>query len=213
MTRVLVVCDIRLYREGLVDALARSGLAATATPATDGTDPRDELRKHAPDVVLLDLAHPRARAVLDAAGPATRVLALGVRELEDEVISWAEAGVAGYVTREATLEELVAAVAGVARGDVVCSPRISALLLRRGAAAADAHRKPARDGRLTRRENEIATLLDEGLSNKQIALRLSIEPTTVKNHVHSILDKLGVARRGDAAAQLRRDGRNGRGGD
>jgi two-component system nitrate/nitrite response regulator NarL len=198
MIRVLVVSDIRLYREGIADALTRSGRCEVAmTPA-------DDWELAPTDVVLLDLAHPRARELLAAAGD-SRVVALGVREVEEEVIGWAEAGVAGYVTREATLDELVAVVESVARGEMECSPRIAALLLQRVASVAGTGRTLA-DGRLTPRENEIVGLLDQGLSNKQIARRLSIEPATVKNHVHHILDKLGVARRGEVAAQLRRDG-------
>ena len=201
MIRVLVVSDIRLYREGLADALARGTRCDVAT-----TDAHDVELVPA-DVVLLDLAHPHARELLDLArdaDPRPRVVALGVREVEEEVIGWAEAGVAGYVTRDATLDELVSVVESVACGEMVCSPRIAALLLQRVAAAAGSSRGLV-DGRLTPRENEIVGLLDEGLSNKQIAQRLSIEPATVKNHVHNILDKLGVDRRADAAAQVRRE--------
>jgi DNA-binding NarL/FixJ family response regulator len=133
----------------------------------------------------------------------TRVVVLGVHEVESEVMACAEAGVAGYVTREASLEELVNVVESVARGESLLAPRIGALLLRRVAEAAKHSRIPAAVDRLTPREIEIVGLIDEGLSNKQIAGQLSIELATVKNHVHSILEKLEVGRRAEAAARVR----------
>ena len=164
------------------------------------------IRTLAPDVVLLDLTIDDALdAVRAVAGSETRLIALGVREVERDVVEAAEAGVAGYVGRNASLRELVEAVECTARGESPCPPTIAALLLGRIAASA---RGPSPDlaARLTPREAEIVELIDEGLSNKQIAGRLSIEPATVKNHVHSILEKLDVTRRGEAAAALRHAG-------
>jgi DNA-binding NarL/FixJ family response regulator len=154
--------------------------------------------------VLLDLTITDALATVRAvADTETRLIALGVREVEEDVVDAAEAGVSGYVGRDASLHELVDAVECTARGESPCPPQITALLIGRIAAAA---RGPAPDlaARLTPRETEIVELIDEGLSNKQIAGRLCIEPTTVKNHVHNILEKLDVTRRGEAAAALRR---------
>jgi two-component system nitrate/nitrite response regulator NarL len=204
--QVVVASDIRLYREGLVESLARSG--AFEVVGTAGT--RDEtltavgaLRQ---DVVLLDLAMAGATDLardIAAAAPGARVVVLGVREVEDEVIACAEAGVEGYVTREASLRELVDVVESVARGEVLCSPRIAALLNRRVAAIAGARRGGPAAARLTPRETEIVGLIAEGLSNKQIAGQLSIQFATVKNHVHSILEKLEVDRRAEAVARVR----------
>ncbi len=207
MIRTLVVSDIRLYREGLSDALARGGRCEVVALAADVFAALDEIQAHRPDVVLLDLAlvdADEAVAALAGGDPPVKVVALGVREVPSEVIALAEAGVAGYGTRDATLDQLVDVVESVASGEMVCSPRIAALLLQRVAAAGARDRNRHDDGRLTRRENQIVGLIDEGLSNKQIAQRLSIEVATVKNHVHSILDKLGVDRRWAAAAQVRR---------
>ncbi len=208
MIRTLVVSDIRLYREGLSDALARGGRCEVVALAADVFAALDEIQAHRPDVVLLDLAlvdADEAVAALAGGDPPVKVVALGVREVPSEVIALAEAGVAGYGTRDATLDQLVDVVESVASGEMVCSPRIAALLLQRVAAAGARDRNRHDDGRLTRRENQIVGLIDEGLSNKQIAQRLSIEVATVKNHVHRILDKLGVHGRAAAAAQVRRD--------
>jgi DNA-binding NarL/FixJ family response regulator len=128
---------------------------------------------------------------------------LGVDDGDDDVLAWAEAGVSGYVARDASFEDLVETVRAVARGELRCSPRLAATLLRRVTAlAGDA---PHSATRLTQREREISSLLEAGLSNKEIAGRLYIELPTVKNHVHNILRKVGASRRGEAAALLRRD--------
>jgi DNA-binding NarL/FixJ family response regulator len=135
---------------------------------------------------------------------ATRVLALGVADRVDDVLACAEAGAAGYVTRDASLDELVAAVHATTHSELVIAPAMAAALLQRAGHLARARavdRQP--DVKLTAREIQIVALIDAGLSNKQIAARLSIELSTVKNHVHNILDKLDVTRRNDAAAVVR----------
>jgi two-component system nitrate/nitrite response regulator NarL len=205
--RTLVVSDIRLYREGLADGLARDGRCEVVASAADVRAAVEEVHARHLDVVLLDLSLAGADAAVAAIrreDPPVKVVAVGVREVSSEVIALAEAGVAGYVTRDATLDQLIDVVESVARGEMVCSPRIAVLLLKRVAAVGAREPDRCDDGRLTRRENEIVALIDEGLSNKQIAQRLSIEVATVKNHVHSILGKLGVDQRWAAAAQVRR---------
>lgn len=206
MIRALVASDIRLYREGLAEGLRSSGRVELVGTAADPAASIAAAGDLAPDVVLVDLAMTGWEETvreLVATGDEIRVVVLGVREVEDEVLACAEAGVSGYVTREASLDELVDVVESVARGESLCSPRISALLLRRVTELSGSRRQPDLADRLTPRETQIVELIDEGLSNKQIAGRLSIELATVKNHVHSILEKLQVERRGEAAAQVR----------
>lgn len=206
MIRVAIVADTRLYREGLAQVLGRdSRISVVATVAR-----HDEALASLPavqaDVVLVDMATPDScrlvRAMLDRV-PHARVIALGVAEDGDDVLGCAEAGVAGYVPREASIEDLVAAVESVARGEAICSPRVAASLLRRVAALAATHEGALPLAHLTIREREIIRLIDDGLSNKEIARHLGIEVATVKNHVHNILDKLQVHRRGEAAARMR----------
>jgi DNA-binding NarL/FixJ family response regulator len=98
---------------------------------------------------------------------------------------------------------LVATLESATRGEALFSPRMAASLLRRVAALAATQPSPSAQVRLTPRERDIMRLLDEGLSNKEIAQRLGIEVATVKNHVHNILEKLQVHRRGEAAAWSR----------
>ena len=204
MASVLVIADITLYREGLASALGRSRamkVVGAASNAQEAIAAIDVLR---PDVILLDVATTdgltAVRAILEAA-PTAKVVAFALPEAEANVIEYAEAGASGYVPRDGTLADLKAVIESVARGEVLCSPRIAASLLRRVADLAG--REPSGpDVHLTAREAEIVELIDEGLSNKEIAQRLSIAFSTVKNHVHSILDKMHVDRRGKVVPRL-----------
>ena len=136
-------------------------------------------------------------------GTDPRVVLLAVPELEEEILACAEAGVAGYVTRNGSLEDLVVAIDSVGRGEVICSARVAGALMRRVAALASERRGLPGHEPLTSRELDVAALLEAGFSNKEIAGRLCIEVTTVKHHVHNILEKLCVSRRGEAAVKLR----------
>jgi DNA-binding NarL/FixJ family response regulator len=126
-------------------------------------------------------------------------VAIGALDTEEAVLASLEMGAAAYVTGEGDMGRLVETVRQVVRGGVVCSPSITGRLFRRLAALADEQRGVHPAEPLTVREHEIAGLLAAGLSNREIGRRLFIEVSTVKNHVHSILDKLGLGGRADAA--------------
>jgi DNA-binding NarL/FixJ family response regulator len=133
--------------------------------------------------------------------PGVKVIAFAVSEIEDDLIACIEAGIAGFVTRDASIDDLAQSIMNALRDEVICPPRIAGLLFKRVAALSEAGTPNVQ--MLTRREREIAELLNEGLSNKEIARNLRIGSATVKNHVHNILEKLHVRRRGEAAARLR----------
>ena len=118
------------------------------------------------------------------------IVVLGAPVAERDVIAFAELGVVGFVERDASLDELVSALVTAASGEASLPPRIGATLLRRVARANRQASNPSAD--LTLREREVVELIGEGLTNKEIAARLSIEVGTVKNHVHNILEKLQV---------------------
>jgi DNA-binding NarL/FixJ family response regulator len=203
---VLVVSEIRLLREGLAHALSTRDhiqvIGATASISAAADLPPGL----APDVVLLHPAPGEGAQAVQAAAtclPDARIVALGVPAADNMVVAYAEAGVAGLVSMEGTLSDVVATVESVVRDETVCSPRVARLLLQRVATLA-ADREPVPCAALTARELQILALVDVGLSNKEIARRLYIEVPTVKNHVHRILDKLGVRNRAEAAAWARR---------
>jgi len=203
--RVLVVSDIRLYRDGLAQVFADERRLAVVGAAADAPAAARMAAEHSPDVALVDMAMPQSVAAVRgvaAIAPAVKVVALGIRENEQDLIACAEAGVSGYVPRAASVQDLVTVLEGVGRGELLCSAHTAATLWRRVAALAATAGETAQEQTLTRREREIGTLLEAGLSNKDIAIRLGIEVATVKNHVHNLLEKLEVHRRGQAVARL-----------
>jgi two-component system nitrate/nitrite response regulator NarL len=207
MIDVLVVADIPLYREGMARALGHGRRVHVLGTATSSQEALSRVRDLKPEVILVDVAMNDGFDTVRAIGEATpeaKVVALAVSDTEADVIACAEAGVWGYVPRDGTLDDLEAVVESVARGESLCSPRIAASLLRRVGALAAELRGPSPNASLTARELEVAELLDKGLTNKEIAQQLSPAVPTVKNHVHSILDKLQVRRRAEAAARLGR---------
>ena len=200
---VVIIAAVRFHRDGLAttfNATRHIRVAGTAADAESGIPVIRDLR---PEIVLIDASAdceaPILRAIL-AAAPETKIVALGVAEEEGQLVPLVEAGIAGYVTPEGSISDLIAAVESVANGESICSPRMVATLLRRIAVLASNRRV---EEPLTARELQIVALIDQGLSNKEIARRLCIELPTVKNHVHHILDKLHVTRRGEAAAKMR----------
>ena len=209
VTRVLLVADIRLYREGIESVLADREPLEVVGAARDADEAVELAAAVQPDIALVDVAMADAVAGVRAirrAVPGVKILALTVAETEAEVLTCIEAGVSGYVTRESSVDDLVAAIQSAGRDEMLCSPRIAATLVRRVAALAAGATRARPEAVLTGRELEIVGLIDEGLSNKEIATRLLIEVPTVKNHVHNILEKLQVRRRADAAAALRARG-------
>jgi two-component system, NarL family, nitrate/nitrite response regulator NarL len=216
-TSVFIVTPIRLYRDGIAHFLRSSGRVVVLGTAEESATTIRLATELVPDVILLDMALEDSRETarrLTAAVPGAAIVALAVPESEGHVVGCAEAGICGYVSREGSLDELLATVTRTTNGEALCSPRIAASLFRRVAALSRAEHppEPGPEGpsRLTAREAEVVALIDHGLSNKQIARELCIEVPTVKNHVHSILEKLGASSRGEAAARARHAPANGR---
>ncbi len=202
---VLVVVATRLYREGLLRALGATDRLLVTGGAADSAEAVACLRRETPDVVLLDMAIALDRAALEATVEAARpapVVALGAAR-EEAVIACAEAGVAGYVDRGASLEACVEVLESAVRGELLVAPWVAGALLRHVGDLAHGDRDSG-PARLTDRETQIMRLVDEGMSNQQIAHRLGIQIGTVKNHVHNVLEKLHLDRRQEAAAHVRR---------
>ncbi|HEX4615250.1 MAG TPA: response regulator transcription factor [Stellaceae bacterium] len=205
-SRIIIISDTRLYREGLALSLERVDRVIVVGVADSVASALTCIQDKSPNVALLDFAMPDALALPDAIAAAqipVKVVAFSVAETDDEICECAEAGIAGYVARNGSKEDLIAAVENAVRGEVLCSPRVAASLFRRLAAHVQTTKQRPPQAALSGREQDIIALIDRGLSNKEIARQLKISLATVKNHVHNILEKLQVRRRGAAAALLR----------
>jgi two-component system, NarL family, nitrate/nitrite response regulator NarL len=207
--RVLVASHIRLYREGLEKVLFESPEFTLAGSASSAAEAIEQTQKLGADVTLLDMAMSGAfsvaKEVSRARGP-SKVVALGMPEDETQVVSCAQIGIAGYVTRDGSVEDVIAAIKAAARGEVHCSPKVAGSLFRRIAVMSTERQRRSANGSLTAREGQILKLIQEGMSNKMISRSLGIELATVKNHVHNILVKLDIHRRAEAISLLYRPG-------
>jgi DNA-binding NarL/FixJ family response regulator len=204
--RILIVDDYTVYREYLAHVITAHG-ATLVGRAWDRRSVSTAFAESMPHVVLINMATKDSTALLAQAlaiGPDTRTIVIGVSDDdESEIVAYAEAGVAGYHMRTDSLDNLLYLINRVVKGNTAFSPKVSAMLLRRLSLLAS-ERTPIRAGpELTTREAEILALIEMGLSNREIAQRLSIAIHTVKNHVHSLLTKLGVGSRAQAAALSR----------
>jgi DNA-binding NarL/FixJ family response regulator len=206
--RAVVASSLRLLRDGLTDALAKSDAIHVVGTASDAVRLRALIGEQAPDVVLLDIEMPGSLPLVHAIhdfDPAPQIVAFAVSDGDDALVRYIEAGIAGYVTRDGSLTDVVATVESVGRGETIVSPKLAASLFKRLAAQRRREVVIAADGtpELTSREHEILRLIEQGMANKEIARTLGIELATVKNHVHHVLEKLKVSRRGQAAARAR----------
>jgi DNA-binding NarL/FixJ family response regulator len=207
--RVLFVSDVKFLREGLQEILHQQSELAIAWVAEDQNQARELVLAVHPDAVLLDTALPSgfdAVASIVAAAPDIPVIALAMVEAEHEILTWAEAGITGFVPRSASVSDIIGAVSLAVRGEQICSARVAGSMMRRLrqlAVLTQEERDGPVVGRLTAREQEIAGLIAQGLGNKLIARHLHIAVATVKCHVHNILDKLKLQRRGNVALWIR----------
>jgi two-component system nitrate/nitrite response regulator NarL len=204
--RVAIASPVHLVREGLAASLrGRRGLALVDTV---DLDPRGMARINdaKPDVVLVDLGQtaPAAAArLIKEASPGCKLVAFALDETGDQVFACAAAGFSGYVPRQSGADELYGALVDAMAGRMQCAPHIAAAMFSRLAGLLHEPDPPGPLPLLSARESEILALVEQGRSNKQIARQLAISAATVKNHMHNILQKLQVSRRGEAAARLR----------
>jgi two-component system nitrate/nitrite response regulator NarL len=218
--RVLIVSDVRVVQEGLRSILeGRDGVDVAST--VDIAHAADQTARLHPDVILFDTARPdsvESLKDLAASVPHCKIVAFGVRETDEEILALAAAGPAGYICNAAPSSDVVKVLEQVMCDELHCSPRAAASLYRHVATLSQAGNEPVNvvgtgspisTAGLSRRELQIAQLIDCGLTNKQIGRELGIEAATVKNHVHNLCEKLEVHRRGEAAARVRGIARDG----
>jgi DNA-binding NarL/FixJ family response regulator len=207
--RVVLVDDHPVYRAGLARLLRESGLDVIAE-LPNGEAALEAVEEMAPDVVVMDLNMPgmsglEATRRLVAQSPATRVLVVSVSAQEADVTDAILAGASGYILKESPVEEVVAGIRAAAAGQSLISPRIATMLLQRIRDAAGTVNVDLAPANLSARELEVLSLMAEGKSNHEIAEALVISPSTVHNHISSILMKLQVENRVQAAVRAIRE--------
>jgi len=202
---VLFVSHVHLLREALLAAV-RGVDNVEVYGASTREIAEATAMKSAPDLVVVDASHPEAVtwvAAVRARLPTVKVIVLAVRERDEEFLAWVRIGISGYLGPDTSAHDLISTLRRAGAGEVVCPPRLTALLMDRFANRSNDHATRAGIYALTSREQQIVALLADGLSSKLIARRLCLALATVKSHIHNILDKWDVRSRGEAAAYYR----------
>jgi DNA-binding NarL/FixJ family response regulator len=204
--RVLLIEDNPLLREGLAAMLAEqhdiSLVASSGTPVAVG-----KIGRLKPTVVLLDigLGSKHSLQVVESfkrASPGTKVIIMDLAPVQSDLYEYVEAGVSGFVLKDARFDDLIASIRIVADGGKILPSLLTESLFSQivGRATLKGKRAPLSSVKMTNREREIVELIAEGLSNKDIAKRLFVATDTVKGHVHNILEKLALHTRLEVAS-------------
>lgn len=205
--RIAIVDDHPLFREGVTRSLSEIGGFEMVGEGATAQDAERLAATVRPDILLLDISMPggglSAVASILASHPAQKIVMLTVSEANADVTKALNAGVNGYVLKGVGSRGLADILRNVAAGESYLSPTLSARLL------SDLQSQQPTDGvaerlrQLTERQTEILRLVAEGLSNKEVALRLELQEKTVKHHMTGVLSKLNVRNRTEAALVMR----------
>jgi DNA-binding NarL/FixJ family response regulator len=202
--RVLLADDHDVVRRGLTALLDGASGFAVVGAASDGEEAVTLAAAHEPDVVLMDLSMPGVDGIeatrrLMAARPDARVVVLTSFADRERILDALDAGAVGYLLKDAEPDELLRGIEAAARGESPLAPKAARAVL-----TARAESRPSAE--LTGREQEVLALLAQGLANKQIARRLGIAEKTVKAHLTSVFQSIGVTDRTQAALWAQRQG-------
>ncbi len=211
--RVLLADDQRLVRESLGTLLGLLPGIEMVASASNGEEALALVDEHSPDVVLMDLRMPRMDGIeatrrLHERRPDVRVIALTTYADDESVLGALRAGARGYLTKDASSEDIRAAILTVAAGEAALDPSVQHHVV--AALAGDDARHAAAESELpddlTPREAEVLALIAEGLTNAEIAERLFVSPTTVKSHINHLFTKAGLRDRAQAVNYAYRTG-------
>jgi len=211
MIHVLLVNEIRLMCNVITAALEDEPDIKVVGCATSVDEALEKLAREDIDVVLVSTRLPERGALqltqtITDTQPSTNVLVLGVTDHKERVLQFVEAGAIGYVLKDDSIDDMVAAIQAAQQGKALVSPKIAGALMERvselAGMFADLETGVIETAGLTPRELEVLELLGQNMTNEEIAETLVIEVGTVKNHVHSILNKLNVNSRREAATYL-----------
>ena len=203
--RVLLVDDHTLFRKGLARLLEKEKSFRVVGEAGNGAEAVSQAQALAPDLVLMDIHMPgtdglQATRAITTALPATRVVMLTVSEEDKDLFEAIKSGAHGYLLKNVEPEALYAQLRGVFRGEAPLSRVTAAKILKQFAERSQKPRETAPGDDLTAREREVLELVVSGRTNKEIGAALTIAENTVKNHLKSILAKLHLDNRVQAAA-------------
>lgn len=202
--RVVVVDDHMLYRRGLEMVLGTEDDLLIVGEAANGVDAVETVAATRPEVVLMDIRMPggdgidACRRIRDL-GLGARVIMITTSEDEKDLVAALRAGAKGYLLKDAPAEQIIDGIRAVCAGESLLSPALTSTLLAEFSALVGGETREDPRPPLTEREREVLGVLGEGLTNKEIAARLFISENTVKNHVHNLLEKLGLHSRTEAA--------------
>jgi two-component system, NarL family, nitrate/nitrite response regulator NarL len=209
--RILLVNEIRLIGNVIAASLEDEPDFHIVACVTTPEEALNTIHENQVDIALVSTRLPDQGALsltrsITEEAPNTKVLALGLTEEKTRVLRYVEAGAAGYILKDNSLEDLISIVRNAQEGKVFVSPQIAAAMMERLSDLAQIFTgvdvgKTTEAG-LTPRELEVLELIGKGLTNQQIAEKLVIELGTVKNHVHNILEKLNVSSREEASTYL-----------
>jgi DNA-binding NarL/FixJ family response regulator len=210
--KVFVICEMRFYRDAVTALLDGESDLEVVGSSSSFADARDRIEQSAPSVVLLDMSRNLPELPDELSNGARqvaefRLVVLVDAETEDAIIMCAEAGALACLSADCGADSVISTLRQAANGEARYSPRMTAAVLKRLRTLSLRTPPVHRVANLTGREREVVDLVVEGLSNKEIAQRLTIEVATVKNHVHSIYRKLNIRRRSQLSAWLL-DGRH-----
>jgi DNA-binding NarL/FixJ family response regulator len=208
-TRVLIVDDHRLFRDGLAALIARWDDFELVGSAADGTQGVELAKRLAPDLVLMDVRMPvmdgvEATAQIHLCRPSTRIVMLTTSSLGEDVFNALRNGAHGYVIKDEPAERLHAYLQSVMRGEVALSSAIAGRVLAQLSVVSG--KPPAPVSVLTSREREVLRQLVDGLSNEEIAMSLNVSEATVKKHLGRVMTKLHLDNRVQLAVYSVREG-------
>ena len=213
--RVILADDQRLVRESLGTLLGLLGGIELVATASDGEEALALAAEHRPQVVLMDLRMPRLDGIeatrqLRERCPEVRVISLTTYADDASVLGALRAGARGYLTKDASGEEIRAAILSVAAGEAALDPAVQhhvvSALAGEGAPGGGTPADSELPDDLTPREAEVLALIAQGLSNTEIAERLVVSPTTVKSHINHLFAKAGLRDRAQAVTYAYRTG-------
>lgn len=203
--RIIIVDEFRIFTECLEVILINDTEISVLKSIADPHDAINEARAFNPDILLISVNFLDNKAFeltkqMRQELPQVKVIVFNLTGEEPKVLKYIEAGAAGYLTSKASMQDLIETIRLVYNGESICSPKIAYSIFSRVAELAQRRPRKIENGQdsLTVREMEILYLISKGLSNGKIALQLYLSLSTVKNHVHNILEKLQVKSRTEA---------------